>query len=151
MEYRLSSLTEFPPFPPLNTPPRTARLIYFPVDRVSRREKEKGAAGLMRSYFDFSTSPRLFFARPPFNRVLGSRSMESYAYSFAEMECRVYIYIQSDRLQRFRPRDGAIISISVDNGQLLSWINGEINRTLALKTCPGLSRYVDTRGEVGSD
>lgn len=103
MEYRLSSLTEFPPFPPLNTPPRTARLIYFPVDRVSRREKEKGAAGLMRSYFDFSTSPRLFFARPPFNRVLGSRSMESYAYSFAEIECRVYIYIQSDRLQRFRP------------------------------------------------
>lgn len=151
MEYRLSSLTEFPPFPPLNTPPRTARLIYFPVDRVSRREKEKGAAGLMRSYFDFSTSPRLFFARPPFNRVLGSHSMESYAYSFAEMECRVYIYIQSDRLQRFRPRDGAIISISVDNGQLLSWINGEINRTLVLKTCPGLSRYVDTRGEVGSD
>lgn len=91
MEYRLSSLTEFPPFPPLNTPPRTARLIYFPVDRVSRREKEKGAAGLMRSYFDFSTSPRLFFARPPFNRVLGSRSMESYAYSFAEME-RIHIY-----------------------------------------------------------
>lgn len=57
MEYRLSSLTEFPPFPPLNTPPRTARLIHFPVDRAAKRT---GAAGLMRSYFDFSTSPRAF-------------------------------------------------------------------------------------------
>lgn len=34
-------------------------------------------------------------------------------------------------------------------GQLLGWVNAEINRALALKT--GLSRYVDTRGEVASD
>lgn len=141
MEYRLSSLTEFPPFPPLNTPPRTGRLIHFPVDRAAKRT---GAAGLMRSYFDFSTSPRAF-SSPALNRVLGSRLMESYAYTKWEEKrsvARARVCVCIVYRNRFVYRDfgygieRAIISVSVDNGQLVDRLNAEINRTLALKTCP---------------
>lgn len=60
------------------------------------------------------------------------------------MEC-IYIYIYS-----FTEISATGWSNYFDFcGQLLGWVNAEINRALALKT--GLSRYVDTRGEVASD
>lgn len=60
-----------------------------------------------------------------------------------ETECRARVYIVYRN--RFVYRDfgyieRAIISVSVDNGQLVGRLNAEINRTLALKTCLPLSR-----------
>lgn len=59
-----------------------------------------------------------------------------------ETECRARVCVCIVYRNRFVYRDfgygieRAIISVSVDNGQLVDRLNAEINRTLALKTCP---------------